>query len=239
MNAREGGAKHGGRGRASQLRQARRLPRGAHARRGGRRGRAVGGVRFGAGGLAAERLSVESGSVAPDRRPPQDDRRRAPAPQRRDRRPRSCSSSREGLDAAAADAEIPDRRLALMFACAHPAIEAGIRAPLMLQVVLGLDAKSIASAFLMSPAAMGKRLVRAKNKIRQAGIPFAHPGARGAARPARHRARRHLRRLRRRLDRPWRNRRRAPRSHRGGDLSGPARRPSCCRRSRRRWACWR
>jgi predicted RNA polymerase sigma factor len=81
----------------------------------------------------------------------------------------------EGLDAAAAAPEIPDRRLALMFACAHPAIEAGIRAPLMLQVVLGLDAKVIAAAFLTSPAAMGKRLVRAKDKVRQAGIPFSVP----------------------------------------------------------------
>lgn len=81
----------------------------------------------------------------------------------------------EGLDAAATAADIPDQRLALMFACAHPAIEAGIRAPLMLQVVLGLDAKAIASAFLTSPAAMGKRLVRAKDTIRQAGIPFRVP----------------------------------------------------------------
>ncbi len=72
--------------------------------------------------------------------------------------------------------EIPDRRLALMFACAHPAIEAAIHAPLILQVVLGLDAKTIASAFLTSPATMGKRLVRAKEKIRRAGIPFRIPG---------------------------------------------------------------
>jgi len=85
----------------------------------------------------------------------------------------------EGLGAAAIAADtptqIPDQRLALMFVCAHPAIDAGIRAPLILQVILGLNAEAIASAFLMSPAAMGKRLVRAKEKIRQAGIPFLVP----------------------------------------------------------------
>jgi RNA polymerase sigma-70 factor (ECF subfamily) len=81
----------------------------------------------------------------------------------------------EGLEAAVGQAEIPDQRLALMFACAHPAIDAGIRAPLMLQTVLGLDAAAIASAFLVAPSTMGQRLVRAKSKIKHAGVPFRIP----------------------------------------------------------------
>ncbi len=70
---------------------------------------------------------------------------------------------------------IPDDRLLLMFACAHPAIEHGVRAPLMLQTVLGFDAATIASAFLVAPSTMGQRLVRAKAKIKRAGIPFRLP----------------------------------------------------------------
>ena len=80
----------------------------------------------------------------------------------------------EELDSAPTS-EIPDQRLALMFACAHPAIEPAIRAPLILQTILGFDAASIASAFLVAPATMGQRLTRAKAKIKQAGIPFDIP----------------------------------------------------------------
>jgi RNA polymerase sigma-70 factor (ECF subfamily) len=81
----------------------------------------------------------------------------------------------EELADAASDPLMPDHRLALMFACAHPAIDPGIRAPLILQTILGFDAVTIGSAFLVSPAAMGQRLARAKSKIRQAGIPFRVP----------------------------------------------------------------
>jgi RNA polymerase sigma-70 factor, ECF subfamily len=71
--------------------------------------------------------------------------------------------------------DLPDRRLALMFACAHPLIEQGARAPLILQTVLGITAKAIASAFLVSPASMSQRLVRAKAHIKDSGIPFSVP----------------------------------------------------------------
>lgn len=67
---------------------------------------------------------------------------------------------------------IPDRRLELMLVCTHPAIDPAVRTPLMLQTVLGVDARAVAEAFAVPAATMAQRLVRAKRRIRTARIPF-------------------------------------------------------------------
>jgi RNA polymerase sigma-70 factor (ECF subfamily) len=74
-----------------------------------------------------------------------------------------------------ADEAVPDKRLELLFACAHPAIDPTMHAPLMLQAIFGIDAARMSAVFLVEPAALGQRLVRAKRKIAEARVPFAVP----------------------------------------------------------------
>lgn len=84
----------------------------------------------------------------------------------------ACLELRESVDPEMESTTFPDERLRLLFVCAHPAIDAEVRSPLMLQVVLGLDAARIAGCLRVAPKTMGQRLWRAKSKIRDARIRF-------------------------------------------------------------------
>jgi RNA polymerase sigma-70 factor, ECF subfamily len=70
---------------------------------------------------------------------------------------------------------LPDERLRLIFICCHPAVGIDARAALTLRLVCGLSALEIARAFLVSETTLEQRLVRAKRKIAEAGVPFGTP----------------------------------------------------------------
>lgn len=79
--------------------------------------------------------------------------------------------------AAMAGPSLEDDRLRLMFVCTHPAIDPAIHAPLILQTVFGIDANRMATVFNLPAKALGQRLVRAKQKIAAARIPFLVPAS--------------------------------------------------------------
>ena len=185
--------------------------------------------------LAARRRARQAGGLAATGGAAPRSIDAAPARAIRDEAAPTCAPRRGGRGRRPRrdDAIFPTSGCKLLFVCAHPAIDAAMRAPLMLQTVLGLDAARIASAFLVRARAMGQRLVARQDQDPRRRHPRSRcPSARAAARAS---------------TRCWRRstpptaaagttwpapRSAAARPGRGGDLARPARRSAAAGRAR-------